>query len=458
MLREVGRYVERHGLLASSDRVLCMVSGGADSTAMLHLLHGLSQGSEQPSLRGFSLGVCHVNYGLRGEASDADEEFVRRLGDALGVQVHTIRAPEPPPANFQAWARKLRYEAARNLCRWQGYSRIATGHNRDDRVETFLYRLITYSGRRSLAVMPPRAGKVIRPLLFMSAAAVREYCAAAGISYHDDESNRRPAYRRNRIRLEVVPHLEAIRPDFRERIEETISLLEDEERVLKSVTDDAYREALAEDGESLNATALSLMDRAVARLVLRRWLSQGTEGVRITRRLLDAAVDLCRDSHGTRSLALAGGRKLERRYDQLVVTPGDERAPDPVELPLPGEIIFGDYRVEAREGSWPAPLLSDPMHVQVDAARIRPPLQVRSRRAGDRFRPLGMSGAKSIKEFMVDAKIPRGERDRVPLVVNGDGEIVWVCGMRIAEDFKVTGATEKVVELRAYWRRLDEGI
>ena len=123
-----------------------------------------------------------MNYGRRGEDSNADEASSVSLGDELGLPVHAIRAPREDRSNFQAWARDFRYLAAQNLCRWQGYTRIAVAHNRDDRIETFIYRLITYSGRRSLVVMPPRRGRVVRPLLFLTAAEIRRYCAVTTAS------------------------------------------------------------------------------------------------------------------------------------------------------------------------------------------------------------------------------------------------------------------------------------
>jgi tRNA(Ile)-lysidine synthase len=461
LLHELGCFIQENKLMQSSDRVLCMVSGGADSTVMLKLLHALSLGGGPDSLRGFSLGICHVNYGLRGEASDADEEFVWRLGDSLGVQVHAIRAPEPPRMNFQAWAREFRRRAASNLCRWQGYTRIATGHNLDDRVETFLHRLITYSGRRSLAVMPPRAGKVIRPLLFMSASRIRGYCDSAGVSYREDESNDKTVYQRNRIRREVMPRLEDIRPDFRDRIEDTISLLEDEESVLAALTTDAANEVTLDEGlePTLSAGALSELDRAIARLVLRSWIEQHGAKTRITRRLLDAAVDLCGESHGTQSISLSGGLKLERRYDKLVLC--GSRAADislePVELSVPGITAFGSYEFEAAEAEELKSPSRDPKRITLDAERLSHPLMVRTRAEGDRIRQLGMEGTKTLQDLFVDEKVPRSERDHVPVITSGD-EIVWVAGLRISDDFKVTSKSRRFIDLRVSRRDLEDEI
>lgn len=459
ILSRTGQFIEENNLIGASDRILCMVSGGADSVAMLRLLHLLLQ-EEKPMKAGvFSLGVCHVNYGRRGGASDEDEGFVRRLGDELGVTVHVVRAPAEERSNFQAWARDFRYLAAQNLCKWQGYNRIAVGHNQDDRVETMLYRLVTYSGRRSLVVMPPRRGRVIRPLLFLRSEQIRNYCAEAGFEYREDESNQMLDYVRNRIRQQVIPRLEEIRPDFRDRVLDTLDLLTDEDEVLRDVTAEAWvQAAVEEDGACyLRAEVLGGLPRATARLVVRRWLSCSRERVRISRNVLDAIVDLCRETSGSRMLSLAGGLQVERRYDRLLfldMSREDRKEPDAVTLRVPGSSTFGDYEIEVVE-SPPWDLDSgNRMMVTVDAGRLHEPLLVRAWREGDKFTPLGLKGSKSVQDLMVDEKVPRAARKKLPLVTSG-GEIVWVCGLRMSEAFRVTPETDGTVGLRAR-RRIDD--
>jgi len=451
MLARAGRYIREKGLLSDGDRVLLMVSGGADSVLMTHMLNGILLAADPGLPQGFQLGICHVNYGRRGGESDADEASVRLLGDRLGIPVHTVRAPHEDRPNFQAWARDFRYLAAQNLCRWQGYSRIAVAHNRDDRIETFIYRLLTYSGRRSLVVMPPRRGRVIRPLLFLTSAEVRDHCRDAGIAYREDSSNQSLDYSRNRIRNRVLPRLEEIRPDYRERISDTLSLLEDEDEVLESVTGQAWMEAREScDGrDCLSATALSLMPRAVARLVIRRWLAGAGLAVRISRRLLDSVVDLCGISDGTSSVTLARGLQVRRQYDtlQLVTADAAIRPPEPVTLTVPGNAVFGRYEIDIIEA--PAWELGqgDPLQVTVDGDKLESTLTVRSWQAGDRFTPLGLAGTKSVQDLFTDEKVPRDERAGVPIVISGD-DIVWVCGVRVAETFKVSGGGGRPVGLR----------
>jgi tRNA(Ile)-lysidine synthase len=452
----VGAFVEEKNLITGSDRVLCMVSGGADSIAMLRLLHALSQSKQPESPEGFTLGICHVNYGRRGDDSNADEAFVRGLGDELGVPVHTLRAPQEQRSNFQAWARDFRYLAAQNLCRWQGYTRVAVAHNKDDRVETFIYRLISYAGRRSLVVMPPRRSRVIRPLLILTSGEIRQFCADSGFAWREDESNQSLDYARNQIRQLVLPRLEEIRPDFRERISDTLALLEDEDEVLNAVTDEAWLNAfIAHEGhDCLKASELSLMPRATARLVVRRWLSGSGRQLRISRRLLDSIVDLCSVSSGTSTLSLAEGLQVERQYDRLLLTAAGTAAgsPEAVELPVPGRASFGSYELEALEPpSWDLDS-ADPFQVTVCGDEIDRPLIVRAWLPGDRFAPLGFQGNKSIQDLFTDEKVPRGERRGIPIVTDGD-TIIWVCGLRVADAYKVTSESERLIGLKVSRRK-----
>lgn len=461
---QVGGYISRKELIAPGDRVLCLVSGGADSVTLLTALKELSRPEEKAFPGSFSLGLLHVNYGRRGADSETDEEFVRALGKSLGVTAHTVKAPVHGGANFQAWARDFRYLAAQNLSRWQGYTRIAVGHNKDDRIETFIYRLITYAGRRSLVVMPPRRGRVIRPLLFLESQEIRDFCRRQGIAFRDDASNRSPDYTRNRIRHQVLPELEKIRPDFRDRILGTLTLLEDESAVLSEITNALWDRTAADEGGQiiLQVDQLAELPKGQARLLVRRWLAEAAAPVRLSRNLIDGIIDICQNTNGSSGLSLPGGLRVERQYDKLLLRQAaagqdGDAAPGQVDLPVPGKAVFGDFEIEAVESPWWGVVSSDPLMVTIDGSGLESGLKVRPWRAGDRFRPLGLKGHKSLQDIFVDAKIARNERERIPVVTCGS-EIVWVCGLKIAEDFRVTARSERLVGLRATRRIVDNKV
>jgi tRNA(Ile)-lysidine synthase len=300
---------------------------------------------------------------------------------------------------------------------------------------------------------------VIRPLLFLTSGEVRRFCADSGFAWREDGSNQSLDYVRNRIRQLVVPRLAEIRPDFRERIEDTLALLEDEDEVLRSITDDAWQSAFVshEGQDCLIASELSLLPKATARLVIRRWLSGSGLRTRISRRLLDSITDLCAVSSGTTSISLADGLQVERQYDRLLLVqarPGSGIvSPEPVELPVPGKAVFGSYELQAvAPPSWEMDS-TGPDQVIISGENLKQPLGVRSWQPGDRFAPLGFKGNKSIQDLFTDEKVPRGERAQVPIVTDGDA-IVWVCGLRLADAYRVTATSERLIGLRVS-RRID---
>jgi tRNA(Ile)-lysidine synthase len=211
----------------------------------------------------------------------------------------------------------------------------------------------------------------------------------------------------------------------------------------------------------LIASEVAALPRASARLLVRRWLAGQGGTVRLSRRVLDAVVDLCQSSNGSRQLSLSDGLRVERKYDKLTLAPADAgdapALPDSVILPVPGRAQFAQYEIEAVTApSWEVGS-GDPMRVVVDADSLVTPLVVRAWRPGDRFAPLGLSGSKSIQDLFVDEKIPRDERGRIPIVTSGH-DIVWVCGMRVSEDFKVTSRSERLVGFQATRRIVDHPV
>ncbi len=231
--RRVAGFVERESVLRPGEHVLLMLSGGADSMALLALLPGVDA---RLGLR-LRLSALHVDYGARGADSDRDREIVARACEAAGVPLHVVRLRRRlSGAGFQARARALRYERAGELAAAAGCDVVATAHNRDDQAETVLYRLTKYASPRGLAGMRPRERRLARPLLCLGAAEIREYCRARGIEYGEDVTNARPVYARNALRLEVLPALARLNPRVAETLADTAAMAAAEADVLAAAT------------------------------------------------------------------------------------------------------------------------------------------------------------------------------------------------------------------------------
>jgi tRNA(Ile)-lysidine synthase len=419
--------VRDEGLLAPGRPVIVLLSGGRDSTCLLDMAVAVA-GADAVS-------ALHVNYGLR-PAADEDERHCEALCRRLGVGLEVRRPAPHARGNVQAWAREVRYGAAAELARSSG-SDVAAGHTATDQVETLLYRLASSPSRRALLGMRPREGSLIRPLLQFTREETAAYCRARGLIWREDESNASGAYARNRVRNQLLPALRAIHPAAEENLLAVAAILRDEARVLDALVDEVLG---GEDSVSLER--LRSLPEALARLVVQRLADEaaGRFAAGVARRA-DAVAAL--SEHGTVLLDVGQGLRAVAEYGRLRferLDRPDTAAPDPVALGIPGSVSFGGAEVRC-ELAPPAP---EPG--VLDRAALGPDLLVRSWRPGDRIAPLGLGGTKSLQDLFTGRRVPRRERQRVPIVESA-GEIVWVAGLTMSERCKVTAATREAVRL-----------
>lgn len=436
---------EASGLVDATSDGVVMVSGGADSACAAAALAAVV-GPER-------LHALHVNYGLR-EAAKCDEQTARRLCAALRIDLHVerVRSEDLGPGNLQAAARAARYLAAERLRARFGATWIATGHTRSDVAETVVYRLAKSPGSRALLGMSPRAGRVIRPLLSLSREETRALATAAGLPFADDESNFDPAFARNRIRAEVLPALAKLSPETERNIAETRAELSEEAALLERIAFEALERAGTGPSDTrLDARALRSWEPALQRLALRS-LAERAAGRQIAlgrARAMEIA-RLAADPEGG-EVQLGGGISAVSESGTVCFRAGDplDAAPEPVPsvLSLPGRAQVGDWEVRAE--LHPAPVApGGPELATLDAAALGDPLHVRTWQQGDRMRPLGMEGTKTLGDLFADRGIPRSQRTRVPVVTCG-GRVAWVAGVAVSDDFRLCADTTAAAVLTA---------
>ena len=414
------------GLIRPGEPLLAMLSGGADSVCLLDV--ALRLGAEVTAL--------HVNYGLRTGADD-DERHCRDLCARLGVELIAEVAPLPAEGNLHALARDARYRLAER----HAVADYAAAHTVSDQAETVLYRLATSPGGRALLGMAPRRGHLVRPLLDATADETRAHCREHGLQWREDASNDDPRFARARVRHGLLAALNEVAPGAERTIAETAAQLREEADVL----DTAAREALQRlgGGPIVEAAVLADLGPGVARLVLRRLAEREANAPHpLSRSDIDAILALPgAPPGGSRALDLGGGLRAIAEYGTLRFQLGPAApAPEPVTLQIPGEARFGSWDVRATVGGGG--------EVELDAAAIGGMVTVRSWREGDRIRPLGLGGTKSLQDLFTDRKVPRELRRSLP-VVEVDGEIAWVAGLAVGERFAVTAATTGRVGLSA---------
>ncbi|HEY0157344.1 MAG TPA: tRNA lysidine(34) synthetase TilS [Thermoanaerobaculia bacterium] len=394
------------------------VSGGVDSTALLLAL---------AELKDFELHAAHVNHRLRGADSDADEAFVRDLCASLGIPLHVAEGTLDPERvrarGVEAAAREVRYARLQDIRERAGARYVCTAHQRNDQAETVLMRLITGSGLAGLrGIHPLRDDGFLRPLLDVTREELEAFLRERNVTPRFDRSNDDPRFLRNRVRAFLreaggIEPLAAIAGQARAvwpLLEQAI------DAVPAEMTDDETRFSALPEDEWLRG---ALLQRHIRRLDPD---ARDFDAARIAR---DPAprisvtkhVELIREGDAIRLRRRAESPPLQGDYEVELTL--HTAAPTPA-----GTLHLGQSATGNRQPG------SQPIQLPDDAA---PTFTVRNRRPGDRFQPLGMAAPKKLKDFLIDRRIPAGDRDRLPLVL-WQGEIVWVAGVEVSEKFKVT--------------------
>ena len=440
--RRLTGFVERERVLRPGEHALLMLSGGADSMALLALLPRV----DARLGLGLRLSALHVDYAARGADSDRDREIVVRACAASEVPLRVVRLRRRlEGASFQARARALRYEHARDFAAVDGCDVVATAHNRDDQAETVLYRLTKYASPRGLVGMRPRDGELARPLLCLGAAEIRAYCRARDLEYGEDVTNARPVYARNALRLEVLPALARLNPRVAETLSDTALMAAAEADVLAAATGAAAARVAgplgAGDLAALDIAALAAEAPALRALVLHDAARAALGGeALVERRVVDALLALCArpDDAGRASLgrgleALRAGGVLRLRLRE----PAHACEPASVDgaalAAAGGEGVAiaacgRSFRARMQDG---AALARDPARAFVGLAAPPRRVTLRHPRRGERFAPLGLGHETTVARFLAGARTPAAERPRA-LVLAVDGAVAWV-GFRGAD-------------------------
>ena len=430
-------------MLAGGETVLVAVSGGADSVALLHLLSRLA-----PDWR-LRLHVLHVDHQLRAESA-ADADFVRALGARLGVAVDVATVAVDRRGSLEAAARAARYAALEACAARVGAGRIALGHTADDQAETVLMRLVQGAGVRGLAGIPPVRGAIIRPLIEVRRSALEAELARAGLAWVDDASNRDPKFLRNRIRHELLPLLaDSYNPEVATALARVASVARETVGALdRAAGIELDRLAVWADGAAtVRLDALRALPRPIAaevlrqvaarlasRVPLRAWAHRGLKrvlAVPAPRRAFKLGGVTVEVSGALARLATA---PLPALIERIVAVPGRTELSE-IGQALEARLVGADAYAIPRE----------PGRVAFDADELATPLVVRPRRRGERFVAFG-GAERRLKTLLIEAKVPRWDRGRVPVIEAG-GTIVWIGRLRRGAAGRVTARTRRVLEL-----------
>ncbi len=430
---DFAKHIEGHFPFLKEGRLLIAISGGIDSCVLAHLCHKM----------GLNIALAHCNFNLRGEESDADEDFILQLAEALDVEVFVQRFDTETYANnnkrsIQMAARELRYNWFTELAQQLQFDFILTAHHADDDLETFLINFSRGTGLEGLTGIPKENGKFMRPLLKFSSEDIKAYAENNKVKWREDSSNTSVKYLRNKLRHEVIPILKEINPSLLQSFQTTLENLKGSSAIIKASVDtflDSASETISENEVRFKISAFKKYDNPKPYLYETLKHFGFTEWNDVLN-LLDAE---------TGKHLLSRTHRLIKNRDYVLLSPITKMADETIvideyikQIETPLGVLFFD---EAD-----AMFNNEPKTIYIDKDILEFPLVLRKKMEGDVFYPLGMTGKKKLSKYFKDEKLSLLDKENTWLLCSGDA-IVWVVGKRADARFKVTKATKNILKI-----------
>ncbi len=461
MIDRFQAYINRCNLIAEGEKIVLALSGGMDSMVLADLL---------PKAK-VEFVAAHCNFHLRGEESDGDEKFVREFAEKHDIQCfvkhfETEKYAAEQGISIEMAARDLRYAWFEELRQQLGYDKIAVAHHADDQAETFFINLLRGAGLRGLKGMQPQNGIIIRPLLWASREQIHRYAVENQIVWREDHTNAESVYLRNKIRNQLLPAFDELKPDARQGLYKSLEHLASENELYRELLKEKLAQIVEQDGDVQRLPYSAFLDCFVPRNDAKRlseakvpelvegpvysfqllfeWLRNygfNTDQCRFIFEAMETGIgnQYCSPTHkvviGRNELQLSGLK--EDANDEIQIDEGEWEVFSPIHLCLSKLEKTPDFVIDKSSDV-----------AQLDFDKLKFPLTLRHWRHGDRFHPLGMKGSKLLSDFFVDQKFTEWQKRKVWLLVSADGDILWVVGHRIDDRFKIKKETKTIFECR----------
>lgn len=459
MLNKVKTYIDTHKLLRSDGRYIVGLSGGADSVALLLILKEL----------GYCVEAAHCNFHLRGKESQRDEEYCINLCREQDVKLHlthfqTTEYAELNKVSIEMAARTLRYNYFETLRQDIGADAVCVAHHRDDSVETVLLNLVRGTGLRGLMGIRPRNKHIIRPLLACSKADIEAYLAAKEQAFVTDSSNLVADVKRNKLRLEVVPTLKEINPSFDETIMKMSESIGEAQKIINASLKSAFSSIVSVENGDADILYSQLQDGTLKQTLpnLRIDIAALQSYVSPEYFLFYLLIPYGFTSPQVRNIASSLSSETGKEYitdsytllfdrKMILVSQREKTAPKPLELPQTGKYIYSEQcSIEVKEevvgSSFTIPTASN--EIVVDKAKVHFPIVLRRTATADRFRPFGMRGSKLVSDYLTNLKVDAVSKRKQLVLVDGNGEIMWLVGRRSSETYRISSSTTTALRIR----------
>ena len=461
MLDKIITYIEENELIQKKDRIVLGVSGGADSVCLFSVLLELQKKYE------LELFVVHVHHGLRGEEADRDEVFVRTLVEQKGISYYPFwrniseEAKEKGMTEEEA-GREARYAAFYQVLRGVSANKIAVAHNQNDCAETVLFQLFRGSGLKGMCGIPPKRGEVIRPLLAVSREEIEQYLKEKGQSYCIDRTNLLPEYVRNKIRLSILPMAkEEVNEKAVEHIAKTAQHLREIEAYIRRNVESVYEGIVSKkNGQYLiKLSELQKEDIVIQKELIKLVLIKAAKKAKdIESKHIESILELMKKQTGKR-IHLPYRMTVYREYEYLILEKAEKRTKQEAEKEgvmqelIPGrtyknEILGVEICLFVEKSEEKCQEIPQNTCMKwFDYDKIENGICMRTRKNGDYFQVNAAGGTKKLKDYFIDRKVPRSERDEQVLLADGS-HIIWILGDRISENYKITEATQNILKVK----------
>ena len=417
-------YINRYNLIAEGEKAVLALSGGIDSMVLADLLLKAK----------VEFVAAHCNFHLRCEESDGDEKFVREYAEKHDIQCFvkhfdTEKYAAEQGVSIEMAARDLRYAWFEQLRLRLGYDKIAVAHHADDQAETFFINLLRGAGLNGLKGMKPQNGVIIRPLLWASREQIHQYAVENQIVWREDHTNAESVYLRNKIRNQLLPAFDELKPEARQGLYKSLEHLASENEFYRELLKEKLAQIVEQDGDVQRFPYSAFLDCFVPRKC--RFIFE-TMNTGIGNKYFSSTHQLI---IGRDELQLSEIKAVENEEVQIGV--GEDVIVLPIHLCFSKLEKTPDFVIDKSSDV-----------AQLDFDKLKFPLTLRHWRHGDRFHPLGMKGSKLLSDFFVDQKFTEWQKRKVWLLVSADGDILWVVGHRIDDRFKIKKETKSIFECR----------
>ena len=418
-------FIQRNELFSKEDHLLLAFSGGADSVALFHLLKESA----------FSFSVAHVNYSLRAEESEGDENFVRQLAEKYEIECFVKKiAPShwKGDKNIQAEARSIRYSFFEELIKENAFDKLLTAHHKDDNIESILMNITRGTGLKGLMGIDKKQGSLIRPLLFAERNEIENFLKNHNYEWREDSSNVLNKYKRNRFRNKIIPLFKEENPSFTEAIERMIENLHPVAEIYNEAFEKFKKELVFIEKDQIKIkTSDSIMLERFLFEFIQQYGFNRDQSHAILLSLNDSGKVFYSPSHRlfTDRSSLILMENMPSSYNEVII---DETVR---EITSPIHLLFstsGKREIGTSDAT-----------AQFDRSRIHFPLRLRPWKEGDKIQPLGMKGMKKISDVLIDKKISRADKSKVMVLLSED-EIIWIVGIMCSDRVKVTPSTKEV--------------